>query len=117
VLIVDHRVDDVILAMDRVVILDRDGRVLAEGPPRTVFREQHAALKARGIWIPLASELDAALLKSGIALEVAPLTMDEALSGLDAIAVSQDRARAVVTAFIEEPSRCAAGPWSGSRAA
>jgi energy-coupling factor transporter ATP-binding protein EcfA2 len=102
VLIVDHRVDDAILSVDRVVILDSDGRVLAEGPPRTVFREQHEALRAHGNWMPLASELDAALLKSGIALEVAPLTVEEALSGLDAEAITQDGARAVVAAFVEE---------------
>ena len=102
VLIVDHRVDDVILSMDRVVILAGDGRVLAEGPPRTVFREQQEALKARGIWMPLASELDVALLKAGIALEVAPLTVDEALSGLDAIAVPRDGVRAAVASFVEE---------------
>jgi energy-coupling factor transporter ATP-binding protein EcfA2 len=100
VLIVDHRVDDAILSVDRVVILDSDGRVLAEDPPRTVFREQHEELRAHGIWMPLASELDAALIESGIALEVAPLTVEEALSGLDAI--RQDDARAVVTAFVEE---------------
>jgi energy-coupling factor transport system ATP-binding protein len=105
VLIVDHRLDGLITSVDRVVVLDHGGRVLANGPPRTVFREQHDALMQRGIWSPVASQLDAALIKAGIVSDGAPLTMAEALSHLDAVEDSQDlvaRARPVVAAFIEE---------------
>lgn len=105
VLIVDHRLDGLIVSVDRVVILDHGGRVLADGPPRAVFRARHDALMQRGIWLPLASQLDAAFIKVGLISDVAPLTLGEVFSRLEAVEVSQDlvaRARPVVAAFIEE---------------
>ena len=61
------------------------------GPPRSVFREQHAAFSARGIWSPLAAHLDAALSAAGIAPDVAPLTLEEILSWLDPATAPPDR--------------------------
>jgi energy-coupling factor transport system ATP-binding protein len=105
VLIVDHRLDGLILSVDRVVVLDHGSGVLADGLPRTVFRAHHDALMAHGIWSPLASQLDAALTKAGIASDVAPLTLDELFFRLDAVPGSNEqtvRARGVVSAFVEE---------------
>ncbi|WP_309082750.1 ATP-binding cassette domain-containing protein [Chelativorans sp.] len=117
VLIVDHRLDGLITSVDRVIMLGGDGRILAEGPPRAVFRQMQAELAERGIWMPLASGLDAELAKAGIAPEMAPLTLDEIFSALDARKVGPEqlpKARAVVSAFVDR--RLPAQPVSSREA-
>lgn len=83
ILIVDHRLDDLIDQVDRVAVLGAQGSVIAEGPPRTLFREHFKTLVELGIWVPLASELDAILACEGILLEPAPLRVAQALTQLD----------------------------------
>jgi energy-coupling factor transporter ATP-binding protein EcfA2 len=82
VLLVDHRLDGLIAAVDRIVVLGADGRPLAEGPPRMVFREGHDALRSRGIWSPLSAHLDAALIAAGVVSDPPPLSLAEILDGL-----------------------------------
>jgi energy-coupling factor transporter ATP-binding protein EcfA2 len=95
VFLVDHRLDGLITSVDRVVVLDSSGRILAEGPPASVFRTHRAELKAMGVWLPLAAELDGELEKAGLAPVEAPLTLEAALEGTDA-----ERAFPVVREFV-----------------
>jgi energy-coupling factor transport system ATP-binding protein len=50
--LVEHRVDDAVSLVDRVVVLEAGGGVVADGPPREVFREHGSALAAAGVWVP-----------------------------------------------------------------
>jgi energy-coupling factor transport system ATP-binding protein len=105
VLIIDHRLDGLISSIDRVVVLGNNGRVIAEGSPRTVFRDHDAALLQSGIWTPLATRLDAALAQAGAAPDIAPLTLEGALAHLDPAQAAPEllaRARPAVAAFVEE---------------
>ncbi|MDQ7247111.1 ABC transporter ATP-binding protein [Dongia sedimenti] len=97
-LLVDHRLDGLIAAIDRVVVLDADGRLLAQGPPGALFREQHHALSARGIWSPLASHLDAGLAAAGIVLDPPPLSLDAIFAGLEPGQIV--RAKPIVAKFV-----------------
>ena len=81
-LIVDHRLDGLIDAVDRVVVLCDRGTVLAEGPPRPFFRKHGPRLRALGVWTPAGAELDAELCRSGIRLPTPPLGVGEALAAL-----------------------------------
>lgn len=104
VLIVDHRLDGLIQAMDRMIVLGRDGTIIAEGNPRAVFREKRELLMSHGVWCPASSELDAALAKAGVSSPVAPLSIDEALAHLDPDSASKDeidKARPAVESFVE----------------
>jgi energy-coupling factor transport system ATP-binding protein len=82
-LIVDHRLDGLIDTIDRVAVLGRDGRAMADGPPRDVFRVHGDRLAAEGIWRPLASDIDRLLRGIGITLDPPPLTLSEIIDGLD----------------------------------
>lgn len=102
VLVVDHRLDGLVEAIDRVVVLD-EGRVIAQDPPRSLFRDHHTTLERLGIWSPLASGLDAELTRQGLAPEVAPLSLEEALAPLDPARLAPEklaRAREAVAAFV-----------------
>ena len=71
-LIVDHRLDGMLGMIDRVVAIGADGTMIDGGAPREFFRRCHATLVSNGIWVPLAVEVDAALIAAGIRLAKAP---------------------------------------------
>ncbi len=102
-LVVDHRLDGLVDVVERVVVLGDDGLVLADGPPHVVFRRHHATLDARGIWTPLAADLDRELAAVGLAAETMPLTVAAALDELDALDLrggDRDRARRALASFV-----------------
>lgn len=52
VIIVEHRVDTWADLMDRVIVLSRDGGLVADGPPAEVFAQHGESLLAAGVWVP-----------------------------------------------------------------
>lgn len=96
VFLVDHRLDGLIASIDRVVVLDGSGSILAEGGPAEIFRTWRAELEALGVWLPLAVSLDGALERAGMAPDMPPLTLEGALTGLDA-----REARPVIEDFVK----------------
>jgi energy-coupling factor transport system ATP-binding protein len=50
--LVEHRVDEAVGLVDRVVVLEAGGGVVADGAPRDVFRERGTELAAAGVWVP-----------------------------------------------------------------
>ncbi|MFE6451281.1 ABC transporter ATP-binding protein [Nocardiopsis dassonvillei] len=50
--LVEHRVADVVDLVDRVVVVAPGGGVVADGPPGTVFAEHGRSLAAQGVWVP-----------------------------------------------------------------
>lgn len=113
VLIVDHRLDGLIATLDRVVVLGRGGTLIAEGPPRRLFREKRDMLISHGVWCPASSALDAALAGIGMAAPVAPLSVDEALAHLDPEIASRsavEKARPIVQTFVAARSNSSRAP-------
>jgi len=51
-LLVEHRVDEAVALVDRAVVIEAGGGVVADGSPGEVFRAHGAALSAAGVWIP-----------------------------------------------------------------
>ena len=50
--LVEHRVAEVVDLVDRVVVLEPGGGVVADGTPAGVFARHGAELAARGVWVP-----------------------------------------------------------------
>lgn len=50
--VVDHRVDEWLGLVDRVVVLEPAGGLIADGSPDTVFAREGSALEAAGVWVP-----------------------------------------------------------------
>jgi energy-coupling factor transport system ATP-binding protein len=91
--IVEHRLDEVMPLVDRVLVLGADGIPVALGPPRDVIRAYGAALADAGVWIPQVSELALALGSRGVAVEPLPLTVDEAATALRGVPLGGDDTR------------------------
>src|SRR4029079_13735671 len=51
-LLVEHRVSDATDLVDRVVVLEAGGGVIADGPPEQIFSSRGDNLAAAGIWVP-----------------------------------------------------------------
>lgn len=51
-LLVEHRLDDVLSGVDRVVVLEAGGGVVADGRPSDVFRAEGSRLAEAGVWVP-----------------------------------------------------------------
>ena len=84
VLVVEHDLDELIGAVDRVIALDADGETIATGPPAEIFDVHGEALAAAGIRLPTAVRLHHLLAGRGLTAASAdresafPLTLDDA---------------------------------------
>jgi energy-coupling factor transport system ATP-binding protein len=50
--LVEHRLDEALALVDRVVVIEAGGGVVADGAPRDVFGRHGAALADAGVWVP-----------------------------------------------------------------
>ncbi|WP_412540185.1 ATP-binding cassette domain-containing protein [Longispora sp. K20-0274] len=50
--LVEHRVTEALPLVDRVVVLEPGGGIMADGAPAEVFARHGAALAAAGVWVP-----------------------------------------------------------------
>jgi energy-coupling factor transport system ATP-binding protein len=50
--VVEHRVADVLPLIDRVVVIEAGGGVVADGSPDVVFAREGARLRDLGVWVP-----------------------------------------------------------------
>ncbi len=78
-IIVEHRLDEVMPLVDRALVFSARGELVADGPPHTVIQQHGAWLAEAGVWTPHVSELARAL--AGVGLEVVPfpITVVEAV--------------------------------------
>ncbi|MDO3411090.1 ABC transporter ATP-binding protein [Saccharibacillus sp. CPCC 101409] len=52
VIIVEHRIEEVLHWVDRIVLLRSDGSILADGAPAGLFGRYRAELREYGVWYP-----------------------------------------------------------------
>jgi energy-coupling factor transport system ATP-binding protein len=105
IVIIEHKLDELIGWVDQVLVLDPEGRLLYQGEPETAFYEQGAALAAAGVWRPQTAELVAALREIGWDVPGRPLSASDTISALAATPGLVEHLRS----FAPRP----AGPSSG----
>lgn len=88
ILIIEHKLDDLMHLIDRVIVLTAQGELFADGPPHTVFSEQADSLVAQGVWMPQTALLAHQLRLSGLELDPFPLTLPEAEQAFQAVGTS-----------------------------
>ncbi|QPZ37657.1 ABC transporter ATP-binding protein [Paramicrobacterium chengjingii] len=77
VVLIEHDVDAALPIVDRVVILDRDGRTAFTGTPREVFAGHSREIASLGVWLPTATMVAHRLETVGVALDPVPLSMHD----------------------------------------
>ncbi|WP_328463299.1 energy-coupling factor transporter ATPase [Actinoplanes sp. NBC_00393] len=84
VLLVEHNLDAAIDFVDRVLVLDADGRLVFDGPARSTIVDNVERLVELGVWLPVAALAALRLRAAGIRLDPLPLTPRELATALDA---------------------------------
>jgi energy-coupling factor transport system ATP-binding protein len=84
IVIIEHKLDELIDWVDSVLVLDPGGRLLYRGDPRTVFYEKSSALSAAGVWRPQTAELVGALRDAGWEVPGNPLGVEATVTALAA---------------------------------
>jgi energy-coupling factor transport system ATP-binding protein len=77
--LIEHKLDELMHLVDRVVVLDPQGGILADGAPRRVFDEYGAQLRQLGVWMPQVALLAHALRERGVQFAQFPITLGEAV--------------------------------------
>lgn len=86
IVVIEHDLDAAVDLVDRVVALDGDGRVVADGGIDEVLRGRAEELHALGVWLPTATLAALRLRRAGYALPLLPLTPEELRAELEAAA-------------------------------
>ncbi|KQO10003.1 ABC transporter ATP-binding protein [Agreia sp. Leaf244] len=84
IVLVEHNLDAAIELVDRVIVLDRNGRLAIQGPTRQVLADRVDELMRLGVWLPVALLAALRLREAGIRLDPLPLTPRELTAALDA---------------------------------
>ncbi|MRG59410.1 ATP-binding cassette domain-containing protein [Agromyces sp. CFH 90414] len=84
IVLVEHNLDAAVDVVDRVVVLDRAGRLVMDGPVREILRERADELLELGVWLPVSSLAAMRLADAGVVLDPLPLTPAELGAALDA---------------------------------
>lgn len=74
IVLIEHNLDAAISFVDRVVVLDHDGRLAFDGPADSVLRENAAELVRMGVWLPAATLAALRLRDAGYPMDPLPLT-------------------------------------------
>lgn len=85
IVLIEHNLDSAVDVVDRVVVLDADGRLVLDGPVREVLREHVDELLALGVWLPVSTLAALRLRAAGLRLDPLPLTPAELAAALDAL--------------------------------
>jgi len=88
--VIEHKLDECVDLMDRVVVLDPAGGVALDGPTRTIFEDHPDRLDELGVWQPAASRLAHRLRRRGLLLTPHPVTVAEASDRLATLAAEPD---------------------------
>jgi energy-coupling factor transport system ATP-binding protein len=89
-LVIEHKLDECVNLVDRVVVLDPAGGVALNGPARSIFAEYADRLEELGVWQPAASRLAHRLRQNGLRLDPHPLTVAEATDSLAKLSVQPE---------------------------
>ncbi len=75
IFLIEHRIDMALPLVDRVLLMDRNGGIVADGEPRQVFG--NGATGRDRIWLPTACRLTETLKNGGYPVSQTPLSLDE----------------------------------------
>ena len=92
ILLVEHNLDAAIDLVNRVLVLDGSGRLVADGPVDAVLRERADELHGLGVWLPVSALAALRLRAAGYALDPLPLTPAELHAALEGASVPVESA-------------------------
>jgi energy-coupling factor transport system ATP-binding protein len=98
ILLVEHNLDAAMAFVTRTIVLDRDGRVVFDGPAAEIIRTHAEELVTMGVWLPTATLAALRLREQGHRFDPLPLSPEELARSLPAADVSSRPDRSTRTA-------------------
>ena len=95
--IIEHRLDEVMDLVDRVVVLDDDGGILVDAAPQQVFAEYGETLRRLGVWQPQVTTLARRLTARGLYQGPLPVTLDDAVRRFRPLVTKRDAAASLAS--------------------
>ena len=77
IVVVESKIDDLIHLVDRLVVME-EGRIICDGPPQQVLKENGRKLQELGLWLPEISELALELEEEGYRFKGFPISVQDA---------------------------------------
>ena len=105
--LVEHNLDAVVGITDRVVVLDHDGRTVADGTVDEVLRARADDLHAMGVWLPVSTLAALRLRDAGWALNPLPLDPAELRAALETVDAPASVARGGAAPELASPELAA----------
>ncbi|MGW9158976.1 ABC transporter ATP-binding protein [Microbacterium sp. NPDC055665] len=93
ILLVEHNLDAAMDFVTRTIVLDREGRVVFDGPAAEIIRAHADELVGMGVWLPAATLAALRLRDQGFSFDPLPLTPDELGAALAEGAASSSSGR------------------------
>ncbi|WP_405143197.1 ABC transporter ATP-binding protein [Paenibacillus sp. FSL H7-0942] len=86
IIIVEHKINEIVDMVDRIIVLSPEGKIVADGPAQQVFTHEREKLKAYGIWYPGVwdEHEQAAKQEEGSASGELQVCVDQGISSLEA---------------------------------
>jgi energy-coupling factor transporter ATP-binding protein EcfA2 len=85
IVLVEHNLDAALELVDRVLVIDRDGQLVLDGPARQTLTDNVEQLLELGVWLPVSTLAALRLRSAGIVVEPLPLTPTELTTSLDRV--------------------------------
>ena len=85
IVLVEHNLDAAVDIVDRVVVLDAAGRLVADGPVREVLQSRARELAELGVWLPVSTLAAMRLEDAGVPIGPLPLSPSELAAALEAV--------------------------------
>lgn len=74
---VEHKLDHLLPYLERVIVLGKDGEIIADEAPRTIFNDHYTSITTQGIWVPQICKYAKLLEQKGMKWGKFPLTQQE----------------------------------------
>lgn len=78
---IEHKLDELLPCLDRVIVLDKEGRILVDDKPRAVFQDHFHTINKQGIWVPQICKAAKELESEGMIWGTLPLTLEDFEAG------------------------------------
>ena len=85
IVLVEHNLDAALDLVDRVLVIDRDGHLVLDGPARQTLTENVDRLVELGVWLPVSTLAALRLRTAGIPVDPLPLTPSELTEALNRV--------------------------------
>lgn len=91
--LVEHKLDELMPWIDRVVVLAADGSLLTQGGPGEVFHDRDGALREAGVWRPRVVEAVVGLRRQGWPVPGRPVSVEQTAVAIGSVPGLAERLR------------------------